>query len=66
MKWKEIEVGHNYVTRQLVRDVLETPKLRFVPHVGYVSLFPFMGRIIPPVSDAKSILKIMILSVASN
>lgn len=50
LKWKEVEVGPNHVTRQLVRDVLERPKLRFVPHIGYVSLFPFMGRIIPPAS----------------
>ncbi|XP_028772194.1 mannosyl-oligosaccharide glucosidase GCS1 [Neltuma alba] len=50
LKWKELEVGHNHVTRQLVRDVLERPKLRFVPHFGYVSLFPFMGRVIPPTS----------------
>ncbi|KAK7359395.1 hypothetical protein VNO77_01353 [Canavalia gladiata] len=46
LKWKEIGVGHNHTTRQLVRDVLERPILRFVPHIGYVSLFPFMGRII--------------------
>ncbi|KAI9080854.1 hypothetical protein K1719_037163 [Acacia pycnantha] len=50
LKWKEIEVGQNHVTRQLVRDVLERPQLRFVPHIGYVSLFPFMGKVIPPAS----------------
>ncbi|KAF5741156.1 putative mannosyl-oligosaccharide glucosidase [Tripterygium wilfordii] len=33
--------------RELVREVLEVPELRLVPHVGYVSIFPFMGRIIP-------------------
>ncbi|KAL5055445.1 hypothetical protein RYX36_036127 [Vicia faba] len=47
LKWIEMETGQNYAPRQLVRDVLETPVLRFVPHIGYVSLFPFMGRIIP-------------------
>ncbi|XP_061360751.1 mannosyl-oligosaccharide glucosidase GCS1 isoform X1 [Gastrolobium bilobum] len=47
LKWKEMEVGQNYDARQLVRDVLERPVLRLVPHIGYVSLFPFMGRIIP-------------------
>ena len=47
-------VGHNYASRELVREVLERPELRLVPHVGYVSLFPFMGRIIPPVSYRKS------------
>ncbi|TKY59878.1 Mannosyl-oligosaccharide glucosidase GCS1 [Spatholobus suberectus] len=47
LKWKELEAGQNYATRQLVRDVMEIPVLRLVPHIGYVSLFPFMGRIIP-------------------
>ncbi|BAT74349.1 hypothetical protein VIGAN_01200000 [Vigna angularis var. angularis] len=46
LRWKEVEAG-NYATRQLVRDVTEIPVLRLVPHIGYVSLFPFMGRIIP-------------------
>ena len=43
-------VGNNHVNRELVREVLERPELKLVPHVGYVSLFPFMARIIPPVS----------------
>lgn len=47
LKWKELEAEHNYAARQLVRHVLERPVLRLVPHIGYVSLFPFMGRIIP-------------------
>ncbi|MED6180460.1 hypothetical protein PIB30_010676 [Stylosanthes scabra] len=47
LKWKEVVVGHNQAARELVREVLERPKLRFVPHIGYVSLFPFMTRIIP-------------------
>ncbi|XP_038704647.1 uncharacterized protein LOC120000593 [Tripterygium wilfordii] len=32
---------------KLIREVLKMPELRLVPHVGYVSLFPFIGRIIP-------------------
>ncbi|EEF47487.1 mannosyl-oligosaccharide glucosidase GCS1 [Ricinus communis] len=47
LSWKETIVGNSYVKRDLVREVLERPELRLVPHVGYVSLFPFMGRIIP-------------------
>ncbi|KAK7319058.1 hypothetical protein RJT34_03770 [Clitoria ternatea] len=47
LKWEEIETGPNHTTHQLVRDVLEEPVLRFVPHIGYVSLFPFMEKIIP-------------------
>ncbi|RXH72286.1 hypothetical protein DVH24_033824 [Malus domestica] len=49
--WKETMTGHNYATRELVREVLESPKLRLVPHIGPVSLFPFIGRIIP--ADSK-------------
>ncbi|RDX71339.1 Mannosyl-oligosaccharide glucosidase GCS1 [Mucuna pruriens] len=37
LKWKEPEAGHNYAARQLVRDVLERPVLRLVPHIGYGS-----------------------------
>ncbi|XP_027344066.1 mannosyl-oligosaccharide glucosidase GCS1 isoform X2 [Abrus precatorius] len=47
LKWKELEAEQNYAARQLVRDVSEWPELRLVPHIGYVSLFPFMERIIP-------------------
>ncbi|KAL7609119.1 mannosyl-oligosaccharide glucosidase GCS1 [Lactuca sativa] len=32
---------------ELVRQVLEKPELRLVPHIGYVSLFPFIWKIIP-------------------
>jgi len=46
-----VDIGHNHADRQLVRDVLERPVLRLVPHIGYVSLFPFMGKIIPSVSN---------------
>ncbi|KAJ7531561.1 hypothetical protein O6H91_14G048900 [Diphasiastrum complanatum] len=31
----------------LTRDVLRQPKLQFVPHFGYVSLFPFIMKLIP-------------------
>ncbi|KAL5762404.1 hypothetical protein ACOSP7_018668 [Xanthoceras sorbifolium] len=50
LSWKEKKVGNNYPTRELIREVLERPELRLVPHIGYVSLFPFMGKIIPPES----------------
>lgn len=44
-----------------MREVLERPQLRLVPHVGYVSLFPFIGRLIPPVSYTDNlILKTML------
>ncbi|XP_010531615.1 PREDICTED: mannosyl-oligosaccharide glucosidase GCS1 [Tarenaya hassleriana] len=46
--WREEIRENGYLTRELVRETLETPKPRFVPHVGYVSLFPFMSRVIPP------------------
>ncbi|KAK7246978.1 hypothetical protein RIF29_41852 [Crotalaria pallida] len=38
LKWREVDVGHNNTTCELVRVVLEKPELRFVPHIGYVSL----------------------------
>uniref|UniRef100_A0A7N1A481 Glycosyl hydrolase family 63 C-terminal domain-containing protein n=1 Tax=Kalanchoe fedtschenkoi TaxID=63787 RepID=A0A7N1A481_KALFE len=47
LSWKEMINGNGYPSRELVRDVLERPKLGFVPHIGYVSLFPFMTKIIP-------------------
>ncbi|XWS34587.1 hypothetical protein CRYUN_Cryun21dG0051000 [Craigia yunnanensis] len=50
LSWKEVMVGNNHANRELVREVLERPELKLVPHVGYVSLFPFMARIIPPES----------------
>lgn len=51
-------IGNNYVNRELVREVLERPELKLVPHVGYVSLFPFMTRIIPPVSSQINMLSV--------
>ncbi|XP_015894405.1 mannosyl-oligosaccharide glucosidase GCS1 isoform X2 [Ziziphus jujuba] len=47
LSWKEMKVEHGYPTRELVREVLGNPELRLVPHIGYVSLFPLMRRIIP-------------------
>ncbi|KAK4764390.1 hypothetical protein SAY87_013828 [Trapa incisa] len=47
LSWKEVIGGNNDATRELVREVLQMPELRLVPHIGYVSLFPFMGKIIP-------------------
>ncbi|KAK9120050.1 hypothetical protein Scep_018143 [Stephania cephalantha] len=46
LRWQETKTSG----RELLREVLETPQLRLVPHVGYVSLFPFMMKIIPPES----------------
>ncbi|XP_043704692.1 mannosyl-oligosaccharide glucosidase GCS1 [Telopea speciosissima] len=51
LRWQETNPsGGSYASRELVREVLEKPLLRLVPHIGYVSLFPFMMRIIPPES----------------
>ncbi|PIN26107.1 Glucosidase I [Handroanthus impetiginosus] len=50
LSWRIVETAGSYPTRELIREVLEEPVLRLVPHIGYVSLFPFMGRLIPPES----------------
>lgn len=51
LRWHEVmEPSNNHLKRVLVRAVAERPQLGFVPHVGYVSLFPFMMKIIPPAS----------------
>ncbi|XP_058103291.1 mannosyl-oligosaccharide glucosidase GCS1 [Magnolia sinica] len=51
LRWHEVKVsGGNHANRVLLREVAEKPQLRLVPHVGYVSLFPFMMRVIPPAS----------------
>ncbi|XP_042048739.1 mannosyl-oligosaccharide glucosidase GCS1-like isoform X2 [Salvia splendens] len=47
LSWKMVESAGGYPSRELLREVLEKPVLRLVPHIGYVSLFPFMGRLIP-------------------
>ncbi|KAG5614538.1 hypothetical protein H5410_014362 [Solanum commersonii] len=48
LTWKIVETGSNYPRREFVREVLEKPVLQLVPHLGYVSLFPFILRLIPP------------------
>ncbi|KAL6521507.1 ADP-ribosylation factor GTPase-activating protein gcs1 [Orobanche gracilis] len=50
LNWLLVEADGSYPTHELVREVLEKPVLRLVPHIGYVSLFPFMCRLIPPES----------------
>ncbi|KAF5941731.1 hypothetical protein HYC85_019373 [Camellia sinensis] len=50
-------MGNNhYASRELVQEVLEQPRLRFVPHIGYVFLFPFVAKIIPLVSCMKDLI----------
>ncbi|XP_068667397.1 mannosyl-oligosaccharide glucosidase GCS1 [Aristolochia californica] len=51
LTWHEVHGSNGYhPIRELVREVSEKPQLRLVPHFGYVSLFPFMMKIIPPES----------------
>ncbi|XP_012851159.1 PREDICTED: mannosyl-oligosaccharide glucosidase GCS1-like [Erythranthe guttata] len=50
LSWRVVEAAGSYPTREFVREVLQKPTLRLVPHIGYVSLFPFMDRLIPPES----------------
>eukprot|EP00249_Psilotum_nudum_P013497 c24364_g2_i3 orf=369-2918(-) len=48
LQWKILEdpqTGHSI--RQLVRVVLQQPRLQFIPHFGYISLFPFIMKMIP-------------------
>ncbi|KAL8106451.1 hypothetical protein AgCh_030005 [Apium graveolens] len=47
LSWKLVDGPNNILSRQLIREVLEEPILRFVPHIGYVSLFPFIWKIVP-------------------
>ncbi|KAF3772377.1 Mannosyl-oligosaccharide glucosidase, partial [Nymphaea thermarum] len=52
LRWRETkEPSSSYVHRELVRVVSGEPDLMLVPHVGYVSLFPLMMKMIPPVSS---------------
>lgn len=51
LSWQLVNVVNNQPSRELIREVLEKPVLRLVPHFGYVSLFPFMGKLIPPESS---------------
>ncbi|XP_074343124.1 uncharacterized protein LOC141680949 [Apium graveolens] len=53
LSWKLVDGPNNILSRQLIREVLEEPILRFVPHIGYVSLFPFIWKIVPAVSCIK-------------
>ncbi|KNA17577.1 hypothetical protein SOVF_078130 [Spinacia oleracea] len=46
----QMKMNGNHASKEMVREVLEEPKLQFVPHFGYVSLFPLMGKLIPPES----------------
>ncbi|KAI4964728.1 hypothetical protein ZWY2020_059785 [Hordeum vulgare] len=47
LRWYEDKEA---MKRELLRETLEAPQLQLVPHVGYVSLFPFMMGAIPPES----------------
>ncbi|KAL1565274.1 ADP-ribosylation factor GTPase-activating protein gcs1 [Salvia divinorum] len=47
LSWQMVESAGGHPSRELLREVLEKPVLRLVPHIGYVSLFPFMSRLIP-------------------
>ncbi|KAL8142455.1 hypothetical protein V2J09_015487 [Rumex salicifolius] len=46
LQWR-VKMNGNDATKEFLREVLEKPKLQLVPQVGYVSLFPFMWKIIP-------------------
>ncbi|XP_072999094.1 mannosyl-oligosaccharide glucosidase GCS1 [Typha latifolia] len=47
LRWYEVK-SKDTMQRELLRDTFGRPQLALVPHVGYVSLFPFMMGIIPP------------------
>ncbi|XP_020592219.1 mannosyl-oligosaccharide glucosidase GCS1 [Phalaenopsis equestris] len=49
LRWHEVNVG-NSAKRELFRETLEKSYLQLVPHIGYISLFPFIMNIIPPES----------------
>ncbi|GLJ14104.1 hypothetical protein SUGI_0226180 [Cryptomeria japonica] len=58
LKWIEILDEKNlYIRRELRRVVSRRPRLRLVPHFGYVSLFPFIMKLIP--SDSPILTKQM-------
>lgn len=48
MRWFDVKDNNN-MRREFLRGTLQAPQLQLVPHVGYVSLFPFMMGTIPPV-----------------
>ncbi|XP_006306769.2 alpha-glucosidase 2 [Capsella rubella] len=45
--WKEVTGEDGRLSREFVRETFGKPEPRLVPHIGYVSFFPFMFRIIP-------------------
>ncbi|PKA57738.1 Mannosyl-oligosaccharide glucosidase GCS1 [Apostasia shenzhenica] len=47
LRWHDVNVG-NAMGRELFRETLQRPHSQLVPHLGYVSLFPFMMHMIPP------------------
>ncbi|KAG8054167.1 hypothetical protein GUJ93_ZPchr0001g31040 [Zizania palustris] len=49
LRWYEVK-DNDVMRRELLRETLQSPQLQLVPHVGYVSLFPFMLGAIPPES----------------
>lgn len=49
MRWFDVKDNNN-MRREFLRETLQVPQLQLVPHVGYVSLFPFMMGTIPPES----------------
>lgn len=48
LRWYEVR-ENDVMRRELLRETLQPPQLQLVPHVGYVSMFPFMMGAIPPV-----------------
>ncbi|KAL6840416.1 hypothetical protein ACP4OV_030226 [Aristida adscensionis] len=49
LRWYDIK-DKDGMRRELLRETVQPPQLQLVPHVGYVSLFPFMMGAIPPES----------------
>uniref|UniRef100_A0A175YLB1 Mannosyl-oligosaccharide glucosidase n=1 Tax=Daucus carota subsp. sativus TaxID=79200 RepID=A0A175YLB1_DAUCS len=45
--WQLVEDSNGFPSRKLVREVSKEPVLGLVPHIGYISLFPMIWRIIP-------------------
>jgi mannosyl-oligosaccharide glucosidase len=48
LRWYDVQ-DKDTMRQELLRETLQPPQLQLVPHVGYVSLFPFMMGAIPPV-----------------
>ncbi|KAI3981711.1 hypothetical protein MKX01_020654 [Papaver californicum] len=48
LTWRQTEtLSSNHASLELIRAVMERPQLRLVPHIGYVSLFPFIMGLVP-------------------